>query len=303
MFLVRVLGSSAAMPLHGRHHSAQWLQYGSLHFLLDCGEATQHQILRYRLPLHKLNGVFISHLHADHVGGIGGLLTTLHMQGHQKPLYLFGPSGLRSFVENQLYGTFSALRYPLYIREVLLRREKVLLWDAPHIEVWGFPLQHGVPTIGYFFVEKPKPRRLDPVQFAETGLPEHILPRLKAEGMIDYEGRRITWESVSLPPLPPKSYAYCTDTIFSPQTADFVLGVTVLYHEATFSAEHKERAIQTFHATAQEAALIAEACRAQRLYIGHFSTRYKDLTPLLQEARRFFPETYLVEEGQTLSFP
>lgn len=303
MLLVQVLGSSSAMPLHGRHHSAQWLRYENLHFLLDCGEATQHQLMRYRLPFHKLNAIFITHLHADHVGGLAGLLTTLHMQGRQKSLYLFGPVGLRNFIEGQLLGTFSALRYPLYLREVLLRREKILLWEDNRIEVWGFPLRHGVPTIGYLFAEKTKPRRLDPVRFAETGLPEYLLPILKQQGEIVHEGRRVTWESVSLPSPSPQSYAYCTDTIFSADIADFVLGVTVLYHEATFLSEHQERAQQTFHSTARDAALIAEASRAQRLYIGHFSTRYKDPLPLLQEARRYFAETYLVEEGQTLAFP
>lgn len=303
MFSVRVLGSSSAMPLHGRHHSAQWLQYENLYFLLDCGEATQHQILRYHLPLNKLQAIFISHLHADHVAGVGGLLTTLHMQGRQKPLHLYGPIGLRSFVEAQLQGTFSALRYPLYIHEVFLRKEKVLLWEDNRMEVWGFPLRHGVPTIGYLFAEKTKPRRLAPEKLAEIGLPEYFIPRLRMEGKIEYEGKIITWEAVSHPPPPPKSYAYCTDTEFATETVNFVSGATVLYHEATFLSEHKKRAYQTFHSTAREAALIAQASGVHRLYIGHFSTRYRDLTPLLREARSYFPETHLVVEGETLVFP
>ncbi|MEN3041620.1 MAG: ribonuclease Z [Bacteroidia bacterium] len=303
MFSIRILGSSSAMPLHGRHHSAQWLQYENIHFLIDCGEATQHQILRYRLPLHKLKAVFISHLHADHVAGLGGLLTTLHMQGHQKPLHIFGPNGLRQYIEFQLLGTFSALRYPLYVREVLLRREKVLLWENAHLEAWAFPLWHGVPTVGYLFVEKTKPRRLDVEKFTALGLSESILPILRQAGQIEYNGQTITWDSVSLSPPPPKSYAYCTDTIFAREIAEFISGVTVLYHEATFLSEHQERANQTFHSTARDAALTASASKTQRLYIGHYSTRYKDLLPLLEEARRFFPETYLAEEGQTITFP
>ncbi|MCX7651688.1 MAG: ribonuclease Z [Bacteroidia bacterium] len=291
------------MPLHGRHHSAQWLQYESTHVLIDCGEATQHQILRYRLPLHKLRAIFISHLHADHVAGIGGLLTTLHMQGHQRPLYIFGPSGLRNLIELQLLGTFAALRYPLYVREVFLRREKVLLWEDARIEIWTFPLRHGVPTIGYLFAEKPKPKRLDTEKFSKLGLPESLLPILRQKGVVEYNGQEITWDSVSLPPSPPKSYAYCTDTMFSQQTVDFISGVTVLYHEATFLTEHQQRAAQTFHSTAREAALTASASKTQRLYIGHYSTRYRNLLPLLEEARQFFPETYLVEEGQTITFP
>lgn len=303
MFSIQVLGSSSAMPLHGRHHSAQWLSYEGIHFLIDCGEATQHQILRYKLPLAKLSAIFITHLHADHIGGLGGLLTTLHMQGRLKPLYLYGPPGLRSYVEAHLSGTFAALRYPLFIYSPFPRHEKVLLWEDKYLEVWAFPLRHGVPTLGYLFQEKPRPRRLDMERFAETGLPLDTLPFLRQQGVIFHEGREITWESVSHPPPPPRSYAYCSDTLYSAEVADFVLGVTVLYHEATFLSEHQERANHTFHSTAREAALIAKASAAQRLYIGHFSTRYKDPTPLLDEARRFFPDTYLVEEGQKIHFP
>ncbi|MCS7297397.1 MAG: ribonuclease Z [Bacteroidia bacterium] len=298
-----MLGSSSAMPLHRRHHSAQWVRYEGLHFLLDCGEATQHQILRFGLPLGKLTAIFITHLHADHSSGIGGLLTTLHMLGRQKPLYLFGPAGLRAWIEQTLMGTFATLRYPLYIRELLLHRERVLIWEDKRLEIWGFPLKHGVPTVGYLFSEKPGPRRPDPELVAAMELPSSLLPRLRQEGSIVYEGRTIFWESISRPPLPPKSYAYCTDTMYAPEVADFVSGVMVLYHEATFLSEHQERARQTFHSTAREAALIAHAGKVQRLYIGHFSTRYKDLSPLLQEARSLFPETYLAEEGQILSFP
>lgn len=297
MFYVQVLGSSSAMPLHGRHHSAQWLHCEGTHFLLDCGEGTQNRILRLGLKLHKLESIFVSHLHADHVLGLGGLLTTLHMQGHQKPLYLWGPPGLRALVEQQLQGTFSALRYPFFIREVLPLRQPVALWENAHLEVYAFPLQHGVPTLGYLFRERPKPPRINGARLQALGLPTEALSELRKGNTVTHQGKTYSLQDFLLPPSPPKSYAYCTDTHYAPQIADFVSGVTVLYHEATFLSEHGERAHQTFHSTAREAALIARACGAQRLYIGHFSTRYRDLRPLLEEARSTFPETYLAEEG------
>lgn len=297
MFYVQVLGSSSAMPLHGRHHSAQWLHYEGTHFLLDCGEGTQTRILRLGLKLHKLEALFVSHLHADHVLGLGGLLTTLHMQGHQKPLYLFGPPGLRAFVEQQLQGTFSALRYPLFLREVLPLRQSVVLWETLYLQIEAFPLQHGVPTLGYLFREKPKPPRVDGARIQALGLPAEALVELRKGNSVLHQGQTYAPQDFLLPPPSPKSYAYCSDTRYAPEIADFVSGITVLYHEATFLSEHAQRAQQTFHSTAREAALIAKASGAKRLYIGHFSTRYRDLRLLLEEARSIFPETYLAEEG------
>ncbi|RMF51759.1 MAG: ribonuclease Z [Bacteroidetes bacterium] len=299
MFSVQVLGSSSAMPLHGRHHSAHWVVYEGLHFLVDCGEAAQNQALRYGLKLHRLQAILVSHLHADHVAGVGGLLTTLHMQSRQKPLYLWGPVGLRSFVEAQLQGTFSALRYPLFIRELLLPPgQRLVLWETPQLLIEAFPLRHGVPAVGYVFREKERPRRLNRARLQELGLPETLIPELRTQGEILYQGQRYRWEDLTLPPPPPRAFAYCSDTLYDPALRHFVSGVTVLYHEATFLTQHAQRARETFHATAHEAALLAREAGVQRLLIGHFSTRYRDVRPLLDEARATFPETYLAEEGK-----
>ncbi|MCX7606560.1 MAG: ribonuclease Z [Bacteroidia bacterium] len=301
MFYVRILGSSSAMPLHGRHHSAQWVYYNGAQFLIDCGEGTQHQAFRFGHKLHKLQAIFLSHLHADHVAGLGGLLTTLHMQGHQKGLYIWGPVGVRYFIEQQLQGTLSALRYPLFIGEILLRSEMVTLWETSQLVVRAFPLRHGLPTVGYLFQEKRDSFRLNPDLMSSLGLSSEDILHLRSQGFICLQGRVYTLQDLSLPSHPMRSYAYCSDTLYFPEIVDFVSGVTVLYHEATFLTEHQERARQTFHSTAREAALIAQAAGVRRLYIGHFSTRYRNLTPLLLEARSVFPETYLAEEGQTYS--
>jgi ribonuclease Z len=221
------------------------------------------------------------------------------MQGSQKPLYIWGPVGLRAWIECQLQGTFSALRYPLYIVELLLRKgQSAVIWETDRLYIEAFPLDHGVPTLGFIFREKCRGRRLDKEKFIETGLPEESLVELRTAGRVTYQGREYWWEDVSFPPPPSRSFAYCSDTLYDPSLVDFVSGVTVLYHEATFASEHIARAQQTFHSTAREAALLAKAAHAKRLYIGHFSTRYRNLHPLLEEARSIFPETYLVEEGQ-----
>lgn len=303
MFAVRVLGSSSAMPAHGRHHPAQWVQHDGFYFLIDCGEGTQYQLLRYKLNPHKIQAILLSHLHADHVAGVGGLLTTLHMQGHQKPLYLWGPPGLRSFLEGQLLGMLPLLRYPIYVREVFPRNEKVLLWETARLRIYAFPLRHGVPTIGYLFQEWNQPRRPDMEKLSAWNIDSTQLTLLKQRGEILHNGHLIRWDEVSLPPPLPRSYAYCSDTMYAPEVVDFVSGVSMLYHESTFLSVHAERAQQTLHSTAQQAAYIAQKAGARQLIIGHFSARYKNLQPLLAEARSIFPETYLAEEGQTYPVP
>ncbi len=287
------------MPAHGRHHSAQWLTYEGQHFLIDCGEATQHQISRFGLKLHRLRAICISHLHADHVAGLAGLLTTLHLQAHIKPLLLWGPPGLRTFVEQQLASTYASLRYPLYVLEVWTQHAPVSLWEADGLCIEAFPLSHGIPTLGYRFQEIVQPRRLDSQKVEALGIDKYQLGQLRAEGRITWQGQVYTWDMLSLPPLPPRSYAYCSDTVYKPELAIYVKEVTLLYHEATFLANQAERAQQTFHTTAAQAAQLAQAARAQQLLIGHFSARYKDPTPLLHEARSIFPRVDLAKEGQT----
>ncbi len=299
VFTVTVLGTASAMPLHGRHHSAQWVRYGGYHFLIDCGEATQYQVLKYNLPWHRLVGVCISHLHADHVGGLSGLLTSLHLQGRVRPLSVYGPLGLKEYLEAVLMGTYQMLRYPLYVVEVWPGQEAVCVWQSPEMRLWAFALRHGVPALGFRFDEMPGARRLHVEKAQSLGLSGAEVARLREEGTLEWQGTRLTWEDLSLPPPPPRSYAYCSDTVYDERLGEFVKQVTMLYHEATFLSTQRERARQTFHTTAAEAAALAKAAQVQKLLIGHFSARYKDPLPLLQEAQAVFPHTLLAEEGKT----
>ena len=299
VFSVTVLGTASAMPLHGRHHSAQWVSYGSHYFLIDCGEATQYQILRYGLAWHRLKAIFISHLHADHAGGLAGLLTSLHLQGHVKPVYVYGPLGLRGYLEAALMGTYQMLRYPLHVMEVWPGEAEVCIWAAADFQVRAFTLRHGVPTLGFRLAELPGTPRLDAAKAQSLGLSSTDIALLREKGTITWQGSRLSWDELTLPPPPSRSYAYCSDTIYDERLLRFVRQVTMLYHEATFLSTQRERARQTFHTTAAEAAHLAKAAQVQKLLIGHFSARYKDPLPLLREAQAIFPDTLIAEEGKT----
>jgi ribonuclease Z len=200
-------------------------------------------------------------------------------------------------------GTYQVLRYPLHIVEVWPDQEKVCLWTSPSVVVWAFALKHGIPALGFRFQEQERPARLDATKAAHLNLSPAEIACLRAQGFIAREGQTYTWAALSLPSAAPRSYVYCSDTCFEPALVSFVKGANMLYHEATFLSAQAERARQTYHATAAQAATLAKLAQAKQLLIGHFSARYKDLTPFLQEAQVIFPATTLAQEGHTYTIP
>lgn len=258
-FNLTVLGSSAAIPANSRNLSAHVLNAHERFYLIDCGEGTQFQLKRYRIPMMRIRAVLISHLHGDHYFGLIGLLNTMHMHGRTEELHIYAPAPLEQILDIQMETAQTTLRYPLHFHP--LRHDgPALLFETERLEVRSFPLRHSVPTCGFLFREKNPPRKV--------GLP--------------------------------RSYAYCSDTGYDESLASYVRGVSLLYHEATFMESLAPVAEEKLHSTAGQAALIARKAGAGKLLLGHFSARYDDLGPLLEEARAVFPESYTVTEGEVL---
>lgn len=296
-----ILGSNAAAFAYGRHHTAQVLKYQSKLFLIDCGEGTQIQMRKYKVKLSRLHAIFISHLHGDHYLGLTGLLNTMHLFGRVAPLRLVGPPGLRDILTLQLRYSHTTLTYPIEFTEWLPNTEMIVYEDAK-LTVQTLPLSHKIDCSGYLFKEKPKPLRIN-----RSALPTHLAPseisRIKkgqdvmsVDGTVKYRSADLT-----LPPLPCSSYAFCSDTQYLPELAERIKGVDLLYHESSFLSEMADRAEQTRHSTAKQAALIAHDAKAGQLLLGHFSGRYKNLDPFLKEARSVFENTELAIEGETFS--
>lgn len=299
-FTVTILGSGSATPTLTRHATAQLLCHENEHCLIDCGEYTQVQLLRYKLRPGRLKYIFISHLHGDHYFGLIGLLTSLSLGQRKDDLWLFGPAGLDEIITLQLKYSDTRLSYHLHFQAVDTELAYPLL-DTESFTVESLPLRHRVPCAGFLFREKPPKRNLIK-ELLPPDLPFEVLHRLKEGSDVSLpDGRVLRSETYTRPGLPPRSYAFCSDTVFHEDLAELVRGVDLLYHEATFGQELHLRAAQTFHSTARQAAQLARLAGAKRLLLGHFSSRYKDLTPLLDEAKAVFPATELALEGSVFS--
>lgn len=255
------------------------------------------QLMRYQLHPQKINHIFISHLHGDHYLGLMGLLFSQHLQKRTADLHLYSPKGLDEIIQLQLKYSKSVLSYTLHYH-VFQPEESVLLWEDQAISVSTIPLKHKIPCAGFLFREKPKPRRIDKSKLPD-GLPVQDIATLKMGRDVTTGNGSVVYrnEDFTLPPRRSLSYAFCSDTAFHEPIVEQIRGVDLLYHEATFMEEDHQKAIETKHSTVREAATIATRAGAKQLLIGHFSARYKDLTPVLAEARLVFQETYLATEG------
>jgi len=297
-FELTILGSSSATPIFNRHPTSQLLNIRDRYFLIDCGEGTLLQLLRYRIKYHRISHIFISHLHGDHYLGLVGLLSTYHLQGRTNELHLYGQQELMDIVEIQLRVSNTTLRYNLIFHPVRHYTPEIILEDN-EVQVRSIVLNHRVPCTGFLFVEKNRPRKLLIQNVQKHKIPVTYYSKLKSGAdYVDEIGNSI--KNSELTETPPKatSYAYCSDTLYDPLMKEVVNEVDLLYHEATFLHDLVERATQTYHTTAYQAAQVAKDGKVKRLIIGHFSARYKDLDPLLAEAQSVFKETELALEGR-----
>ena len=269
--------------------------------MIDCGEGTQLQCKRYNVKLSKIDHILISHLHGDHYYGLIGLLSTMHLYGRQKVLTLAGPPGLKEILSLQLRYSETRLNFAIDFTEWTPNTIQMVL-NTDRFFVETIPLDHRVPCSGYLIKEKPNRRRIDREKIAQQ-LPPNYLHQLKdGKDVYDESGKLLYSASeVTKPPLKHLSYAYCSDTRYKPSLKTQLDQVDLIYHEATFAEDMEDRAHDTYHTTAKQAATLAKDLSAGQLMIGHFSTRYKELDQLLAEAREIFPTTSLATEGQTFN--
>ncbi len=296
------LGTGAGTPSLTRNVSGlgmRWVQRGAL-WLFDAGEGTQQQMLRSPLKLSRLEHVFVSHLHGDHVFGLPGLLATRSAaQDAQAPVTVWGPPGLEEWLRLTLRLSGTGLGYPLAVHTV----SEGLLWEDEAREVWCRRLAHRVPSYGYAVREKPRPGAFDAARALGLGLPPGpLFGRLMAgESVALPDGRVVSGLDLVGPPRPGRAVAVCGDTGPTPAAAALAAGADVLVHEATFLSEHSARAAQSGHSTAAQAAQAAREAGVGTLILTHFSPRYESGTPpgldaLLAEARAVFPDTLLARD-------
>lgn len=292
-----ILGYNSAIPTVKSAPTAQFLEMEERCFLIDCGEGTQVQLRKAKAKFSKINHIFISHLHGDHVFGLPGLISSFRLLGRETPLHVYGPKGIKEMMETIFRITESHQGFEVVFHELSSKKSEKVFEDN-RVEVFTIPLDHRIYCNGYLFKEKPKERHLNMQEISKYPEIEicdyHNLKRGKDIQLSD--GYILKNENLTKPAEPSVSYAFCSDTRYLESIIPIIKNVDVLYHEATFLHDLKKMADYTGHTTALEAAKIARKANVKKLILGHFSNRYNDLSVFLNEACEIFPETYLPEQ-------
>ncbi|MRT92679.1 ribonuclease Z [Ancylomarina sp. 16SWW S1-10-2] len=303
-FELTILGSNSALPTSKRFPTAQVLNVLERFFLIDCGEGTQIQLKKFRVPMARINHIFISHLHGDHFFGLIGLISSFSLQGRTNDLHIYAHSKLEKIIRFQLEILESQLRYKL-IFHYIYGKEIQTLFEDDALTVQSFPLRHGaIPCAGFLFKEKERPRHLkkDMLDFYKIPIKLRHGIKMGADYLTD-EGELISNSKLTNEASRPRSYAFCTDTVYLPRIVPIINKVDLLYHEATFLKNDKQRAKSTYHSTTEQAAKIACEAKVGKLLIGHFSARFHDLTDHLKEAKEVFSNSALAEDGSVFEIP
>jgi ribonuclease Z len=297
-----ILGCGSATPLKHRHHSAQILDLGGFKFLLDCGEGTQWQLIRHSIKYQKIDAIFITHLHGDHYLGLMGLLNTMSLNGRSKPLDVISPPGLKRIFHLHMELSAAHDDFPIHWIETDTETS-TQVWGNQHVQVTSLPLKHRIACNGYLFQYREKILHLQPEKCKEHEIPQKYYHQLVAgEDIQDANLGTLRSSDFTREEDRNFSYAYVTDSLPLQEVVRMIKGVDVLFHEATFLNNLADRALQTYHSTALQAAGIAKKAGVKVLIIGHFSSRYHQLEAHLAEAQVIFPETKLAEEGALFEF-
>ncbi len=299
-FSVTILGSSSALPTTKRNLTAHLVNHDERFFLIDCGEGTQMQLRRFKQKIGRINHIFISHLHGDHVFGLFGLLSTYSMMGRKAELHIYAHPQIKEILDSHFVFFQDNLNYPI-IYHFFGGKKTQLIYEDGKFEVSTIPLKHRIPCVGFIFKEKPRLRNIreEAVEYYKPGIID-IINIKNGEDFITDDGKVIPNQQLTIAPPQSKSYAYCTDTKYTESIIPFIENVDLLFHEATFLEEDSKLAKATLHCTTTQAAIIAQLANVKKLVIGHFSSRYKNDSQFLIETSAVFPNTIMAEDGMEI---
>ncbi len=291
-----ILGCYSATPRTFNNPTSQLLEVKGHLFLIDCGEGTQVALRKSKAKFARVKHIFISHLHGDHFYGLIGLISTFRLLGREADLHIYGPKGIKEVILLQLKLANSYTNYALIFHE-LESTESALIFEDETVEVHTIPLNHRVYTNGFLFKEKPGERKLDMNAVKEANINLSYYRKIKAGAdVVNEDGVLISNKKITLDAPPPKSYAFCSDTMYKADIVPLIQNVTALYHESTFLEQHRHLCEKTKHSTAKEAALIAKQANVGQLILGHFSTRYSSMELFREEAQTVFANTDIADD-------
>lgn len=260
MFSVTILGNNSAVPAYERFPTSQLVNIEGQHFLVDCGEGTQLQLQRYKIRVSRISHIFISHLHGDHYFGLIGLINSFGLLNRQQDLHVFGPAPLKEILDIQLNAANTRLPFVLHVHEI---QKAGTLLETESITINCFTTDHRISCYGFSFCEKKRPRKL-----SATG-------------------------------ASPRRYAFCADSRYHEPIIEEVKDFDLIYHEATYLDDQREKAELRYHSTAKQAAELAKKANVKRLLLGHFSSQYESIFPFEEEARSIFPASENALQGVT----
>ncbi len=298
-FSVTILGINSSLPAFGRSLSSQIINIGNELYMVDCGEGTQVQLSRYRIKRNKIKAIFISHFHGDHFYGLPGLLSSYTNFERTEPLKIIGPTGLRKYLETIFEISQVHLGYPLEIIENEIPDNVLLVHEDNACQVFGFPLQHRMPTQGYIFIEKTDHFKIDVEKIKQYKLSNSQIQCIKKGKPIEIGDQKIEASKFCLPINPSRKYVYASDTSPLDKYPKIIQKADLLYHEATYLHDLEKVAFERGHSTSIHAANFAKKIEAKRLILGHFSSRYKDVAMLEKEAKTVFDKVMAGVEGET----
>lgn len=296
-----ILGCHSATPRINTNPTSQVLEIKNDMFLIDCGEGTQVELRRNRIKFSRIKHIFISHLHGDHYFGLVGLVNTFSLLTRETELHIYAPKGLKEVITLQMKLASSWTKYPLIFHE-LTSKTSELIFENDKVEVYTIPLKHRIYTNGFLFKEKKNERKLDINLVNEANINVAYFRKLKQGfDVVNDDGILIANEKVTKDPIPAKSYAYCSDTVYNEDMIPIIKNSTVLYHESTFLDKNESLCVPTKHSTAKQAATIAKKANVEMLILGHYSTRYNDFDAFKSEAQTIFENVHLAKDGKVFN--
>jgi ribonuclease Z len=297
-----ILGCYSATPRALNNPTSQVLEIKNNMFLIDCGEGTQVQLRKHKIKFNRIKHIFISHLHGDHFFGLVGLISTFRLLTREADLHIYGPKGIQEVVTLQMKLADSWTNYKLIFHELTSEKSE-LIYESDDVEVYTIPLKHRIYTNGFLFKEKEGDRKLDMKAVKKNNIHVAYYRKLQQGFDVENEAGEIIENSLVTKSGPaPKSYAFCSDTVYNEAMVPIIKNVSVLYHESTFLDQHKKLAEPTKHSTAKQAASIAKQANVGTLILGHFSTRYGNTNVFKNEAQTVFEQVLLAEDGKVFEF-